>query len=141
MGCGAFSGDGGPAVLARFDAPVGIAVDAPGNVYISDYYNNRIRYINTSDIMNTYAGTGAGVYGGDGGPAAAAMVHNTWAVTTDAAGNLYIADQANNRIRMVNSSGIIITIAGDGTAGFSGDGGPATLAKINQPTAAVTDAC
>lgn len=140
MGCGAFSGDGGPAALARFDAPVGIAVDGPGNVYISDYYNNRIRFINTSSIMNTYVGTGAGVYGGDGGPAAAAMVHNTWAVRTDAAGNLYIADQANNRIRMVNSSGVITTIAGDGTAGYGGDGGPATAAKINQPTAAVTDA-
>lgn len=141
MGSGAFTGDGGPATAARFNAPVGVAVDQPGNVYISDYYNNRIRKISTAGIMSTYAGTGTGGYNTDGIVATGAELRGTWHVKVDDTGNLYIADQGNNRIRKVNTAGIISTLAGTGSATYTGDGGPATAATVKQPCDMAIDEC
>src|SRR5436309_2484686 len=88
--------------------------------------------------ISTYAGTGVPAYGGDGGPSTAAVLNNPYAVAVDNAGNVLIADYANNRIRKVDTFGNIYTIAGTGFSGFSGDGGPATSAKINAPRAITT---
>jgi len=129
-------GDGGPADSATIDGPCGLAVDMRGNLYITDYFGQRVRVVDTSHIINTVAGNGYGAgswwggYSGDGGPATAAALNRPNNVCLDAAGNLYIADYGNSRIRMVNISGIITTIAGNGTNGFSGDGGLAISAEI-----------
>ncbi|HXB12338.1 MAG TPA: hypothetical protein VNZ45_10150, partial [Bacteroidia bacterium] len=130
---GGYSGDGGQATAAGMTLPGGVAVDKSGNVYIGEYYDNRIRMINTSGIINTIAGTGTPGFTGDGGLATAAEIHGASGVWVDASENLYITDMDNNRIRIVNTSGIISTIAGNGTAGYSGDGGQATAAEINSP--------
>lgn len=106
-----------------------MAVDISGNVYIADTYNNRIRKINTAGIISTVAGSwtaGVGGYGGDGGPATDALLYYPMGIAVDNAGSIYIADETNNRIRMVNTAGIITTLAGNGIAGYSGDGGAAT---------------
>ncbi len=128
-----YAGDGGLATSAEFLGSYGVAVDLSGNVYIADRNNHRIRKINTSGIITTIAGNGIGGYSGDGGLAASAMLNSPTGVTTDATGNIYISDQDNNRIRKVNTSGIISTIAGNGIAGFAGDGGSATSAELNTP--------
>lgn len=134
-----YSGDGGPATLAEFQGPAGLVSDKYGNIYIADEYNNTIRKINTAGVISTIAGTGLSGYSGDGGPAALAELNYPWGLAIDAAGNLYVADQSNNCIRKINTSGIITTIAGNGTAGFSGDGGLATLAEINQSSSVAVD--
>ena len=128
-----FSGDGGPATAAQLHGPQYAAFDAGGNLYIADVANNRIRKVNTGGIISTIAGTGTAGYGGDGGQATNAQLNGPDGVTLDASGNLYIADYSNNRIRMVNTAGIITTIVGTGVAGFSGDGGPATAAQLHGP--------
>jgi sugar lactone lactonase YvrE len=135
-----YAGDGGAATDAELYFPSGVACDAVGNVYISDYDNNRVRMVNTSGIISTYAGTGTGAYSGDGGQAISAEIYNPWGITCDALGNVYIADYGNNRIRMVNASCIITTIVGNGTLGFSGDGGLATMAELNRPSGVTFDA-
>jgi sugar lactone lactonase YvrE len=137
---GGYSGDGGQATAAGMTLPGGVAVDKSGNVYIGEYYDNRIRMINTSGIINTIAGTGTPGFTGDGGLATAAEIHGASGVWVDASENLYITDMDNNRIRIVNTSGIISTIAGNGTAGYSGDGGQATAAEINSPGNVAIDA-
>jgi hypothetical protein len=110
-----FSGDGGPATDARLHLPYGLAVDAAGNVYISDAENNRIRKIDPDGIITTVAGTGARGFSGDGGPATAARLNTPAGLAVDAAGNIYIADQRNNRVRRVDAvTGVITTVAGDG---------------------------
>ena len=129
-GTGGYSGDGGSATAAQI-TPTGIAVDHAGNVFIAT--NNRIRKISSAGIITTVAGNGIAGYSGDGGSATAAKLNQPVGIATDGLGNLYISDQYNYRIRKVNTSGIITTIAGNGTAGFMGDGGPATAAEINQP--------
>jgi hypothetical protein len=134
-----YSGDGGPATDATFNTPIGIAFDAAGNLYIGDFYNNCVRKVNTSGIISTYAGTGTGGYSGDSGPATAAQLYHTDYLITDVADNLYIDDNANHRIRKVTPSGIISTFAGNGFAGSSGDGGPATAASLNYPGGFVFD--
>ncbi|HXD94309.1 MAG TPA: T9SS type A sorting domain-containing protein [Bacteroidia bacterium] len=134
-----YAGDGGAATDAELYFPSGVACDALGNVYISDYDNNRVRMVNTSGIISTFAGTGTGAYSGDGGQAISAEIYNPWGITCDALGNVYIADYGNNRIRMVNASGIITTIVGNGTLGFSGDGGLATMAELNRPSGVTFD--
>jgi hypothetical protein len=129
-GTGGFSGDGGPATLAQLHDPRGIAVDAAGNLYICDLTNHRIRKVNVTGTISTFAGNGAAFYGGDGVPANTAPMH-PYSVATDGAGNVYIADNSSNRIRKVNTAGIISTVAGTGTSGFAGDNGPATAAQVS----------
>ena len=133
-GVSGFSGDGGQATAAQLGNPFGVAVDAAGNVFIADQFNHRIREVSPSGIINTIAGQGTNSFSGDGGPATAAELNRPFDVSVDAAGNIYIADFANNRIRKVDNTGIISTIAGNGVASFSGDGGPATAASLKGPT-------
>jgi len=128
---GAYSGDGGPAVDASLNNPTAVAVTASGDVYIADQYNQRIREVNRSGIITTIAGNGSAGYGGDGGPAIKATLNYPGAVNVDPAGNVYFNDDQNFRTRKVSTGGIISTIAGTGTAGFSGDGGPAVDAKLS----------
>jgi hypothetical protein len=129
-GVAGFSGDGGLATLAQISAPRGIAVDDAGNIYISDYDSSRIRKVDPSGIINTIAGTGVAGFSGDGGPAALAKIHHPTGIVVDGAGNVYFSDYHNYRIRKIDLSGIITTVAGSGTPGFSGDGGPALLANM-----------
>jgi hypothetical protein len=138
-GTAGYSGDGGAATAAKLNAPTGVAVDGSGNVYIADEKNDRVRVVNTSGTIKTFAGNGSANYSGDGGAATAAEIHSPWSVAADASGNIYITDQFNNRIRKVNTSGVISTFAGTGTAGFSGDGGAATAAKIYVPAGITVD--
>jgi hypothetical protein len=134
-----FSGDNGPATGAELYYPTDVSTDGSGNVYIKDFENNRVRKINNAGIISTIAGNGIAGYSGDGGPATAAEINFSWSMYSDDSGNIYIAEGTNNRIRKVNTAGIINTIAGTGTAGYSGDGGPATAAKLNNPTGVYSD--
>lgn len=138
-GTNGYSGDGGLAINAQLNGPYGLALDATGNLYIADMNNHRIRKINSAGIITTIAGNGTGGYSGDGGLATAAKLYSPWGITIDAGGNLYIADSQNNRIRKVSTSGIITTIAGVGTNGFSGDGGLATGAELKEPSGVAFD--
>ncbi|NDC42400.1 MAG: hypothetical protein EBZ77_12770, partial [Chitinophagia bacterium] len=120
------------------NVPFCVESDASGNVYIADLYNNRVRVVNSSGIINTFAGTGSSTFSGDGGPATSAGVHGPEGLCWDAAGNFYIGDNTasslgDDRIRVVNTSLVINTFAGTGSTGFSGDGGPATAATFNIP--------
>jgi sugar lactone lactonase YvrE len=124
-----FSGDGGPATAAKFNGPAGMCADADGNIYVADGGNNRIRKITPSGTITTVAGTTAG-FGGDGGAAVSAKIKDPNNVAIDGAGNLYIGDNGNFRVRKINAAGIISTIAGNGTGGYSGDGGPAVAAEL-----------
>jgi hypothetical protein len=135
-----FSGDGGPATNAALSSPQGVALDAAGNLYIADAHNSRVRKVSTSGTITTVAGNGTFGFSGDGGPATDAGLNSPVGVTVDAAGNLYIADSGNHRVRKVSTSGTITTVAGDGTFGFSGDGGPATNASLNIPYGVAVDA-
>ena len=144
-----FSGDGGPATAAKLSWPTDIAVDYAGNIFIADGDNNRIRVINTTGIISTVVGSGAvgtspgvltGSFSGDGGPATNATINLPFRIQLDhATSNLYIADDGNNRIRVVNAAGIISTLAGNGTGGFFGDLGPATAAEMSQPAGVALD--
>jgi sugar lactone lactonase YvrE len=134
-----FSGDGGPSQSARLSAPAGVAIDATGNIYIADTGNNRIRRIDVAGMITTVAGAGAAGSSGDGGQAKLALLNGPLGIAVDSAGNFYIADEANSRIRKVDVTGVITTIAGNGTAGFSGDGAQATKAAINFPRAVAVD--
>ena len=138
-GGGGFFGDGGPATSAELWGPMSVAVDMAGNLYIADTFNQRIRKVNTSGIITTVAGGGGIGYSGDGGPATSAELDYPFAVAVDAAGNLYIADDENCRIRKVNASGIITTVAGTGVCGYSGDGSPATSAQLYYPHGLTVD--
>jgi sugar lactone lactonase YvrE len=138
-GTSGFSGDGGQATNAEINSSFGITCDAAGNLYTVDSYT-RIRNINTAGIISTIAGIGGGGYSGDGGQATNAELNSPYSVAFDAAGNLYIADAGNNRIRMINTAGIITTVAGNGTQSYSGDGGAATAAELNIPDGLVCDA-
>jgi uncharacterized protein (TIGR03437 family) len=137
------TGDGGPAASARLRFPAGLAFDVRGNLYIADQRNHRIRRVAPDGTMSTVAGTGngrnTGGYGGDGGPATSAQLNNPVAVAVDSAGNLYIADMLNHRIRRVAPNGTITTVAGNGRAGFSGDGGPAVSGQLNFPAGVAVD--
>ena len=133
---GGFLGDGGAATNAALNSPYGVAVDSSGNLYIADQNNNRIRKVTASGIISTVAGGG---YFGDGGSATNAALSLPTSVALDNSGNLYIAEQYNNRIRKVNTLGIISTIAGNGTVGCTGDGGSATNAALNSPSGVAVD--
>src|SRR5208283_3528256 len=128
-----YFGDGGPATNANLDGPWGIAVDVSGNVYFSDTFNQRVREVGTNGIINTVAGNGMAGYSGDGVLATNASLFGPYSVAVDAYGNLFVTDCGNQRIREVGTNGIINTVAGDGTDGYSGDGGAATNASLHYP--------
>jgi sugar lactone lactonase YvrE len=134
-----FSGDGGPATNALFNFPSSVAIDTAGDLFIVDQYNGRIRMISSSGIISTVAGNGNFGFGGDGGPAINAQFEYPEGIAVDHAGNLYIADTNNHRIRKVSPGGTITTLAGTGTSGYAGDGGPATSAQLNYPESVAVD--
>ncbi len=123
-------GDGGQATAARLIYPQGVIADSTGNVYFADSDSPRIRKINTAGIISTIAGTKVAGFSGDGGPATAAQLSGPNDLFMDKNGNIYFTDVLNYRVRKINTSGIISTIAGTGISGFSGDGGPATAAQL-----------
>jgi len=134
-GSHSFGGNGGRATEAEIDFPGGLAVDAAGNVYLSDTHSNQVRRVAPSGVIIGFAGTGEHGFGGDDGPANRAVLDFPAGLAFDASGNLYIADQHNNRVRRVSPDGRISTVAGTGTAGFTGDGGPAVNAQLDFPSA------
>jgi uncharacterized protein (TIGR03437 family) len=134
-----FSGDGGAATSAMMHLNTGLAIDPSGNLYIADSLNNRVRKV-AGTTISTIAGSGGYSYSGDGGPATAAQLNTPEAVAVDAAGNIYFADTANNVVRQISSKGVINTIAGNGTAGFGGDGGAAGSAQLSAPQGLAVDA-
>jgi len=139
------SGNGGPAIAAEInegmyaDATGGVAA-ASGNLYIVDSWNNVIRVVNSTGVITWLACTGTAGFGGDGAAATAAMIDSAAFICLDGAGNIYIADSKNNRIRKIDTSGIMSTFAGNGTAGFGGDGGSATAAELSFPSDVKADA-
>ena len=140
-GIGGFSGDGGPATYATVYLPNDVALDTSGDLFIADTENGRIREVSTNGIITTVAGNGIWAFSGDGGSATNASLYLPSSVALDASGNLFIADTDNNRIRMVNTNGIITTMAGTGyqPGGFFGDGGPATNALLYVPNGVAVD--
>ncbi len=151
-GIGGYGGDGGPAVKAQLNFPKAVAVDEAGNLYIADYGNHLIRRVDTKGIITTIAGTGEGPgeeryyqggYGGDGGPGVEGRLYHPSGLAVDKAGNLYIADTFNSRVRRVDASGIITTVAGverkSYGGSYSGDNGPAVEAQLRGPTSVAVD--
>ncbi len=136
-----FSGDGGPATKAQFWYPLGITVDAAGNVLVADTYENRKREITIiNDTIRTICGNGNSSFAGDGGPASAAEVFQPHYITFDAAGNLFIADMGNNRIReILASNGNITTVSGDGLPGDNGNNISALTSQLSYPTDVASD--
>lgn len=134
-----YSGDGGPALNAKLSQPTGIAIDSVGSIYISDSMNHVIRKMDLAGNITTFAGTGSRGYSGDGGLAISAELNLPRGLAFDNNDNLYIADRDNHRIRKVDSAGKISTVAGTGTAGYSGDGDLATSASLNTPVAVTFD--
>jgi sugar lactone lactonase YvrE len=134
-----WSGDGGPAVGAQLQDPKAVWVAPSGDLYIADSGNERIRRVDPSGTISTIAGTGVQGFSGDGGPALAAQFDGPRGLAGDGAGNLYVADDNNHRVRRIDPSGIVTTLAGTGTAAFSGDGGPARAAELNHPRGVAVD--
>ena len=129
--------DGGPASMAQFGFPVSVAADAAGNVYVLD--SNQVRKIDRDGMITTIAGTGEYGYSGDGGPAIEAELRNPTVLELDGVGNLYLAGRFSHRVRKIDVAGTITTIAGTGESGFSGDGGRAVEAQLDQPRAIAVD--
>ncbi|EDN72014.1 NHL repeat protein [Beggiatoa sp. SS] len=135
-----YSGDGAAAVSAKLNNPMWVSLDSAGNLYIADTGNNVVRKLDiASGNISTVAGDSSVGVAGDGGPATAAQLSYPTGIDIDTAGNLYIADSSNHRIRKVDTTGNITTIAGDGTPGFAGDGKIATAAQLNAPTQVMVD--
>ena len=135
-GSGGATGDGGPATDATLGTPTALAMDKYGNLYIADGEESVIRKVNNAGIISTIAGNAAvigGGYSGDGGPAVAALIQSPEGIAVDTLGNVYIADNGNNMIRKISTSGIITRVAGNGTYSYSGDGGPALAAGVQSP--------
>jgi len=128
-------GDGGPATSGQLNLPFGVAPLPDGGFLIAEQGGNRIRRVSALGMISTVAGTGAAGFAGDGGPATVATLNGPHAVVAVPDGGFLIADTLNSRVRRVSAAGIITTIAGTGTAGFGGDGGPATAAALDQPKA------
>jgi sugar lactone lactonase YvrE len=141
-GTAGYSGDGGPAAAAQLSQPGGLAIDSEGNLYIADAAASVIRKVDArSGMISTVAGTGTAGFAGDQGPAIAAQLNSPRGVTVDTQGNLFIADTGNQRVReLAARNGIITTIAGNGSKGYSGDGGPSARAQLNKPYATAIDA-
>ena len=133
-----YSGDEGPATAAQINGDAAIALDAVGNLYIADTYNLRIRKVTLDGVIKTIAGNGIAGSTGDGGPATAARISLVEGLAVDGQGTVYAA-AADNRIRRITPDGVIQTVAGTGVAGFSGDGGPATEARISSLTSVAAD--
>jgi sugar lactone lactonase YvrE len=127
------AGDGGQATLAQLQTPRGLALGPDGSLFIAEQGGHRVRKVAPDGVISTVAGTGVAGSSGDGGPAAQAMLSGPFGVAVGLDGTLYIADTVNHRIRRVGTDGVITTVAGDGTPGFAGDDGPATLAKLREP--------
>jgi sugar lactone lactonase YvrE len=138
-GVGGTSGDGGLATAARLNGPFGVAVDSAGVLWIAECNGHRVRKVTPDGKISTAAGTGRAGPAGDGGTAVAAQLNRPFGVAVDGAGHLYIADADNHRVRKVTPDGKISTVAGTGKAGFEGDGGPATSAKLDFPVGVVVD--
>jgi len=138
-GSGGFSGDGGPATDASFTFPADVVADQYGNVFISDTQNGRIRKVDTNGVITTVAGNGDRSYSNDGGPATNAALYFPAGVALDAMGDLFIADCINNRVRMVDTNGIITTVAGNGSSTYSGDNSWATNAGLSSPIGVAID--
>jgi sugar lactone lactonase YvrE len=132
-------GDGGPATAAKISNPSSLAFDAAGNLYITEPFDNRVRKVTPGGTISTFAGNGHAGYSGDGGLASNALLSTPVDVKTDSNGNIFIADLTAAVVRKVSASGIITTVAGTGTQGFSGDGGPATQAKLSGAAAIAVD--
>ena len=136
-----FSGDGGPAIAAELDSPAGLTMDASGNLFIADSHNHRVREVAAATgVITTIAGTGAAGFSGDGGLATAARLDLPTALAVDAAGNVYVADTDNHRVRRIaTATGVMTTVAGNGVEGFAGDNGMATAASIDSPNGLAVD--
>jgi sugar lactone lactonase YvrE len=135
-----YSGDGIAAVNAELEYPNGVAVDRSGRIYIADTYNQRVRVVDTNGIINTVAGNGTQGYSGDGGPATNAELNFPNGVAVDNSERIYITDTYNQRVRVIDANGIISTAAGTGTQAYTGDGGPASQAALDNPVALSVDA-
>ena len=138
-GAPGFGGDGGPAVGALLNQPRNIVFDSSGNLFISELIGNRVRRVDASGVITTICGTGAAGFNGDGGAAAKAQIRSPQQISFNSAGNLYIADSGNSRIRKIDTSGVISTVAGKGSNNFSGDGGPAISAELFAPWGVAAD--
>lgn len=136
-----FAGDGGPAERARLNGPFDLGFDASGNLFFSDTFNHRIRRVDSrTGIITTCAGSGEAGYGGDGGLATRAQLNEPYGIAIDKTGNVYIADRHNHCVRRVDGAiGVITTFAGNGAGGFSGDGGPSSLAAMVEPNGLALD--
>ena len=135
-----YSGDGAAATNATLASPSGVAVDAVSNLFIADSANNRVRKVGTNGVITTVAGNGTAAYSGDGAAATNASLSGPRGVAVDAAGNLFIADFFNHCIRKVGTNGVITTVAGNGSGGYSGDNGAATNASLYYPVGVAVDA-
>src|SRR5947208_814212 len=144
VGTGAkgFAGDGGPATAALLNGPFDVAFDRAGNLYFSDTFNHRIRRVDArSGGITTVAGNGEPGYSGDGGPAMRASLNEPYGIAIDRAGNIFVADRLNRRVRRIDAAnGSVATLAGTGEAVYSGDGGPAARAGLAEPNGLALDA-
>ncbi|MGY4998852.1 NHL domain-containing protein [Streptomyces sp. 900105245] len=138
-GVAAFSGDDGPAISARLNAPHGLAMDGAGGLYIADYGNHRVRKITADGKISTVAGKGVAGFSGDGGPAASAQLNGPVDVVVDSTGTLYVSEYNNHRVRKITADGQISLFAGNGVAAFGGDGGPADAARLYNPFGLAVD--
>jgi len=136
-----YNGDNIPATSAKLNQPLTVAHDAAGNIYIADAFNNRIRKVDTTGVISTYAGTGVGSYNGDGLPATSTQIYGPWDLHLDGSGNIYFADISNQRVRKIDATSqhLVTTVAGTGAKAVSGDGGLAIDTPLIHPWAVAGD--